>query len=195
GEIRLCGKPVVIDSPARASTLGIAYVPEDRCRHGVILDLPMSANVTLAMLRQVARYGWLRFRHERDVSEDYVKRLRIKTPSVVTPVSHLSGGNQQKVALARWLATKPVVLILDEPTQGVDVNAKAEIHRLMGELAAEGLAILMISSELPEILGMSDRIIVMHGGTVTGVLDRAMATQEKILELAVGHAPGKAATA
>ena len=108
-----------------------------------------------------------------------------------TPVGNLSGGNQQKVALARWLATEPAVLILDEPTQGVDVGAKAEIHRLMGELAGAGLAILMISSELPEILGMSDRIAVMHGGTVVGTLDRAEATQEAILELALGHAPAR----
>src|SRR5262249_16889109 len=103
------------------------------------------------------------------------------------PVGDLSGGNQQKVAVARWLATEPAVLILDEPTQGVDVGAKAEIHRLMGELAGRGLAILMISSELPEVLGMSDRIAVMHAGTVVGILDRAEATQEKVLALALGH--------
>ena len=111
----------------------------------------------------------------------------IKTASIETPVGNLSGGNQQKVALARWLAAKPKVLILDEPTQGIDVGAKAEIHRLMGQLAQQGLAIVMISSELPEILGMSDRIAVMHGGRVVGELDRASATQEKILTLALGH--------
>ena len=118
---------------------------------------------------------------------EYVGRLGVKTPSVAAPVGSLSGGNQQKVALARWLATDPTVLILDEPTQGIDVGAKAEIHRLMGDLAARGLAIVMISSELPEILGMSDRIAVMHAGRVVGIVDRAEATQESILALALGH--------
>ena len=139
--------------------------------------------------RHVSRFGLLDFGRERPVAADFVERLGIKTPSLDTPVGNLSGGNQQKVALARWLAADPTVLILDEPTQGVDVGAKAEIHRLMGELAGRGLAILMISSELPEILGMSDRIAVMHGGTVVGTLDRAEATQEAILELALGHVP------
>jgi rhamnose transport system ATP-binding protein len=117
-----------------------------------------------------------------------VERFAIKTPSLEAPVANLSGGNQQKVALARWLATKPRVLILDEPTQGVDVAAKAEIHRLMVELAEQGLAILMISSELPEILGMSDRIAVMRGGRVVATLERADATQERVMALALGHA-------
>ena len=116
-----------------------------------------------------------------------MKQLSIKTASLDTPVGDLSGGNQQKVSVARWLATEPKLLILDEPTQGIDVGAKAEIHRLMGELAGRGMAILMISSELPEILGMSDRIVVMHDGTVAGILDRAEATQEKVLALALGH--------
>jgi rhamnose transport system ATP-binding protein len=187
GEIRLRGRPVTMDSPARAVQLGIAYVPEDRRRHGVILDMPVSANATLAVLRQVSALGFLNFGREHDLAAGFVSRLGIKTPSVETPVGNLSGGNQQKVALARWLAAKPTVLILDEPTQGVDVGAKAEIHRLMCELAGQGLAILMISSELPEVLGMSDRIAVLHGGTVVGILDRAAATQEMVLELALGH--------
>ena len=139
--------------------------------------------------------GFLNFRRERDFADDFVRKLGIKTPSLDDPGGNLSGGNQQKVALARWLAADPRVLILDEPTQGVDVGAKAEIHRLMGELAAKGLAIIMISSELPEILGMSDRIAVMHGGTVTGILDRSEATQERILELALGHTAVKAVPA
>jgi rhamnose transport system ATP-binding protein len=185
GEILLRGQPVVIDSPARAVQLGLAYVPEDRRRHGVILDLPVAANVTLASLQKVARFGWLRFDRESGLAEEYVARLGIKTPSVDVPVGNLSGGNQQKVALARWVATDPTVIILDEPTQGVDVGAKAEIHRLMGELVSRGVAIVMISSELPEILGMSDRIVVMRGGTVVGTFDRAEATQEKVLEAAL----------
>jgi rhamnose transport system ATP-binding protein len=187
GRILLRGRPVTVRSPAQAVALGIAYVPEDRRRHGVILDLPVASNTSLAILTKVASFGWLRFGRERAVAASYVKRLAVKTPSLDAPVGELSGGNQQKVAVARWLATDPAVLILDEPTQGVDVGAKAEIHRLMVELAERGLAILMISSELPEVLGMSDRIAVMRAGTVAGVLDRAEATQEKVLALALGH--------
>jgi rhamnose transport system ATP-binding protein len=190
GEIRLCGRPVVIDSPARAVKLGLAYVPEDRRRHGVILDLPVAPNTSLAILKRISTLGWLDFGSERDLAASFVKRLGIKVASHGAPVGDLSGGNQQKVAVARWLATDPAVLILDEPTQGIDVGAKAEIHRLMGELAARGLAILMISSELPEILGMSDRIAVMHAGTIAAVLDRAEATQEKVLAVALGHPLG-----
>src|SRR5205823_2526980 len=136
--------------------------------HGVILDLPIAANTSLAILRQLAGRGRLDFTRERAIARDMVDRLSIKTPSIQTPVCHLSGGNQQKVALGRWLATNPSLLILDEPTQGVDVGAKAEIHRLMGDLARRGLAILLISSELPEILGMSDSIVVMRAGTIVG---------------------------
>src|SRR5262249_13186283 len=155
-------------------------VPEDRRRHGVILDMPVAANATLAVLGMISSHGFLSFRRERQLASGLVERLGIKTPSVEAPVGNLSGGNQQKVALSRRLAREPVVLILDEPTQGIDVAAKAEIHRLMVELARRGLAILMISSELPEVLGMSDRIAVMHAGRVVGVLDRAEATQEKV---------------
>ena len=187
GEIRLGGKSVAIDTPARAVALGIAYVPEDRRRHGVILEMSVAANATLATLGSIAPTGLIDFGRERALAADFVARLGVKTGSIDTPVGNLSGGNQQKVALARWLATGPKVLILDEPTQGVDVGAKAEIHRLMGELAGRGLAILMISSELPEVLGMSDRVAVMHGGTVVGTLDRPEATPEAIMELALGH--------
>ena len=178
---------MVVESPASAVAMGIAYVPEDRRRHGVILEMATSANITLATLRAHSRFRLLDSGRERATAWQFVRRLGIKTPSLEAPVGNLSGGNQQKVALARWLAAKPAVLILDEPTQGVDVGAKAEIHRLMSELAGDGLAILMISSELPEILGMSDRIAVMHGGTIVGVLDHAGTTQEEILELALGH--------
>jgi rhamnose transport system ATP-binding protein len=143
-------------------------------------------------LQRIARFGWLRFDRERSLAHRFAEQLSIKTASIDTPVGNLSGGNQQKVALARWLAAEPKVLILDEPTQGIDVGAKAEIHRLMGRLAEQGLAILMISSELPEILGMSDRIAVMHAGMLVGTLERAEATQEKILTLALGHSLGSA---
>jgi rhamnose transport system ATP-binding protein len=187
GDIRLRDQSVTIDSPARAVELGIAYVPEDRRRHGVILEMSVAANATLATPKAVSSLGLLDFRKERATAAELVRKLGVKTPTVDDPVGNLSGGNQQKVALARWLAAGPAVLILDEPTQGVDVGAKAEIHRLMGELAGRGLAIVMISSELPEILGMSDRVAVMHAGTVVGTLDRSSATQEAVMELALGH--------
>jgi rhamnose transport system ATP-binding protein len=187
GQIALRGKSMKIDSPQRAIELGIAYLPEDRRQHGVILDLPVAANVSLAILRQLAGRARLDFARERALTQEMVERLAIKTPSIHSPARILSGGNQQKVALSRWLATNPAVLILDEPTQGVDVGAKAEIHRLMGDLARRGLAILLISSELPEILGMSDRIAVMRSGTIAGILNRAQAIPERILSLALGH--------
>jgi rhamnose transport system ATP-binding protein len=187
GEICLRGQTVTVSSPSRAVALGIAYLPEDRRHHGVILDLTVVTNATLAVLRQTSTLGWVNRTRQRQLAGSYVQRLAIKTPSLDVPVDDLSGGNQQKVALARWLATNPSVLILDEPTQGIDVGAKAEMHQLMGELAAQGLAIVMISSDLPEILGISDRIAVMHAGTIIGQLNRSKATQERIMALALGH--------
>jgi len=187
GEIVLKGERINIRSAGQAIECGIAYVPEDRRRHGVILDLPISANITLASLDRFRRLAAIDFRREREAAADYTRKLGIKTPAIHAAVATLSGGNQQKVALSRWLLTKPAVLILDEPTQGIDVGAKSEVHALMTELAAQGMAILMISSELPEILGMSDRVAVMCGGTIVSTLDRAEATQEKILALALGH--------
>jgi rhamnose transport system ATP-binding protein len=189
GTIRLHGKPVVVRSPAQAMELGIAYLPEDRRQHGVILDMPLSGNIALAVLSRIARFGLLNFAKERSLAETFVEQLGIKADSVDAPVVNLSGGNQQKVALARWLAVNPTLLILDEPTQGIDVGAKWEIYRLMSELAARGLAILMISSELPEILGMSDRVAVMHAGKLVGLLERKDADQERIMSLALGHQP------
>jgi rhamnose transport system ATP-binding protein len=187
GQILMNGREVKIGSPAEAIKRGIAYVPEDRRRHGVVLEMAVGENATLAVLRKISRGGLIDFSRERAIAGSYVEKFAIKTRSLDAEVGTLSGGNQQKVALARWLATDPEVLILDEPTQGVDVGAKAEIHKLMGQLAGRGLAIVMISSELPEVLGMSDRIAVMHAGTVVGEMSREEATQEKILELALGH--------
>ncbi len=188
GEILLRGEQVDLTDPSEAIAHGIAYLPEDRRRHGIIPDMPISANVTLASLRALTRRGAFDFAREKEIAVEYTQRLGIKTPSIFAPAQVLSGGNQQKVALSRWLATKPSVLILDEPTQGVDVGAKAEIHALMTELAAQGLAVVMISSELPEILGMSDRIVVMHAGRVVKIVERKDATQQNILEWALGHA-------
>ncbi len=189
GEILLRGERVRIGSPREAIKRGIAYLPEDRRRHGVILDMQIGSNITLASLDKISRGAGLDFRRERELAGDYTRRLGVKTPAIYAPVATLSGGNQQKVALSRWLLTRPRVLILDEPTQGIDVGAKSEIHALMTDLAAEGVAVLMISSELPEILGMSDRVAVMHGGTIVDILGRAEATQEKVLALALGHGP------
>jgi len=195
GGIRLNGSTVQINSPTQAIEHGLAYVPEDRRRHGVVQDLPVAFNISLAVLRQIARGGLIDTNAERQLADSFVKQLGIKTDTVAALAGTLSGGNQQKVAVARWLATKPRVIILDEPTQGVDVGAKSEIYRLMSELARQGLAILMISSDLPEIFGMADRIIVMHAGRVVGQMNRADATPERVLELALGHAPGHGAAA
>jgi rhamnose transport system ATP-binding protein len=188
GDIVLRGNRVRISTPSDAIRSGIAYVPEDRRGHGVILEMPILANTSLAGLKAVSRRGLINAKREADLAERYVNEFSIKTPSVYADLQTLSGGNQQKVALARWLATNPTVLILDEPTQGVDVGSKSEIHRLMIELAERGVAIIMISSEMPEILGMSDRIAVMHRGAMTGVLSRQEATQQHVLSLALGHA-------
>ncbi len=187
GEILLRGKQIKIGHPSEAIDYGIAYLPEDRRRHGVVLDFPISANITLASLRRISDWTGMNFGKEKEIAVEYTRRLGVKTPAIYNAVSTLSGGNQQKVALSRWLVTQPSVLSLDEPTQGIDVGAKAEIHELMMELAEQGVAILMISSELPEILGMSDRIAVMSGGTIVKVFERTDATQDKILAVALGH--------
>jgi rhamnose transport system ATP-binding protein len=186
GRILLRGESVRIGSPGQAIDRGIAYVPEDRRQHGVILEMPIPANVSLASLRTVSRGGLIDRAAERELARRYIGRLRIKAADIDAETATLSGGNQQKVVLSRWLATNPSILILDEPTQGVDVGSKSEIHKLMVDLAERGMAIIMISSELSEILGMSDRIAVMHAGTVRGTLSREEATQQKILALALG---------
>ncbi len=187
GELVVRGTPASITSPSDAIRQGIGYVPEDRRRHGVVPEMAVAENVSLASLDQVAPRGLIDRASERAQAQTYVGQLQIKTGSVTQAVSSLSGGNQQKVALAKWLATRPSILILDEPTQGVDVGAKAEIHALMQQLASQGLAILMISSELPEILGMSDRVAVMRNGSIAGVLARADATQERVMAMALGQ--------
>jgi rhamnose transport system ATP-binding protein len=187
GLIRIDGVPVRIESPQRAVRLGLAYVPEDRRKHGVIMGLSVSQNTTLASLKNISRAGFLLQREEFRAAEEYRSRFQIKTESLLTPVEQLSGGNQQKVAIGRWLMTRPRVLILDEPTQGVDIGAKAEIYAVIRELAAEGLAILLISSEMPEVIGISDRLLVMRDGRIAGVLGAKDATANRVMELAVGH--------
>jgi rhamnose transport system ATP-binding protein len=195
GVMRLHGDAVRITSPRQAYRHGIAYVPEDRRRHGVILPMSVQDNTTLAILSQLNDWRGLDTAREREIATTFVRRLMIKTDSLSTPVGELSGGNQQKVALSRWLAIQPHLLILDEPTQGIDVGAKAEIHEQIRRLAASGLSILLISSELPEVLGLSDRVAVMHRGRIAAVLDRADATAEKVLALALGEFPLARSTA
>jgi rhamnose transport system ATP-binding protein len=185
GEIILAGKRVVVRSPQDAVAAGIAYVPEDRRRHGVILDMPVAHNITMAIHRKIFPAAWLRFGRERQLASEFLRDLGIKTSGVDAPGSSLSGGNQQKVSLSRWLAAKPRVLILDEPTQGVDVGAKSEIHRIIRSLAKQGLAVLMISSDLPEVVGMSDRIAVMRGGTIVAMLSRN-ADPHEVMAAALG---------
>src|SRR5205814_4669097 len=187
GEILIGGRAAQIASPTDAIRMGIGYVPEDRRRHGVALEMPIFANVSLANLDAVSRSGLISRARERGLAQEYIGQLRIKAPSEYAEAGSLSGGNQQKVALARWLAIRPSILILDEPTQGVDVGSKAEIHRLMQELAERGMAIVMISSELPEILGMSDRIAVMFAGTIVTTIPRATANADNVMAAALGH--------
>jgi rhamnose transport system ATP-binding protein len=170
GEIRLNGAAVKLRSPQDAVAQGIAYVPEDRRRHGVVLDMPIAENMTMAVHDRIFPGAWLRFGAERRLAAEFIRDLAIKCSGPDAKGGSLSGGNQQKVSLARWLATKPKLLILDEPTQGVDVGAKSEIHRIIRQLAKEGLAVVLISSDLPEALGMSDRIGVMRGGTLASIL-------------------------
>jgi len=187
GKVWLKEQAVHFASARSAVRAGLAYVPEDRQSQGLVLPLPISQNITLPLLREMARGGFLRPARERAVSQDYANRLRLRARSVRQAVRELSGGNQQKVVISKWLATRPIVLILDEPTRGIDVGAKAEVHRLMGELAAGGLAILMISSDLPEILAMSDRILTMREGRLVGEFDRRDATPVRVMAAAAGQ--------
>jgi ABC-type sugar transport system ATPase subunit len=180
GEILVDGRPVTIDSPQAARDLGIAYVPEDRATQGLIRSQTVAENVALAVLRRIARATIVSTRDEQRLAGDFIKRLGIRTRGPGQIVRELSGGNQQKVVLAKWLAAEPRILIMDEPTRGIDVGAKAEIHALMSRLAQQGLAVLMISSELPEVLGMSDRVLVMRGGRIVASFARAEATQEVV---------------
>ncbi len=187
GEILLSGQRITITSPQEAVAYGIAYVPEDRRRHGVILEMPIAHNMTMAVHRRLFPGAWLRGGAERTLALESIRDLDVRTTGPEAPAGSLSGGNQQKVALARWLATRPKLLILDEPTQGVDVGAKSEIHKIIRRLAGDGMAVLMISSDLPEVLGLSDRIAVMRGGSVTAMLPGRSAAHE-VMAAALGPA-------
>ena len=186
GQIILDGKPVRLDSARAAVARGIAYVPEDRTRHGVILDLPVAQNITMAIHQRVFPKNWLRLNAERELATEQIRALAITPVDPDAPVSCFSGGNQQKVSVGRWLATQPRILILDEPTQGVDIGAKNEIHGLIQVLADKGMAVLLISSDLPELLALSDRIGVMRGGRLVSILPGQSPAQE-IMALAFGQ--------
>lgn len=185
GSIEIDGLPVSIRTPSDAIRHRMAFLTEDRKETGCMLILDILENMQIAVLQdRFVRNGFVDERGVTAACEEMSRKLRVKTPDLGERIENLSGGNQQKVLIGRWLLTDPLILILDEPTRGIDVGAKAEIHRLVTELAKTGVAVVMISSELPEVLGMSDRIMVMHDGRVTGFLDRAEADQVKVMELA-----------
>lgn len=186
GAVALRGKELQIRNPGDAIRAGLAYVTEDRKRKGLVLGMDICHNTTLAALRAVSRHAIIDLFEEIRTTEQYVQSLRVKTPSVEQKAKNLSGGNQQKVVLGKWMLTQPEVLILDEPTRGIDVGAKFEIYKVMNELVAKGVCIVMISSELPEVLGVSDRVIVIHQGKLSGELHWSEATQEKTMTLATG---------
>lgn len=185
--VKLNHQPLKVRSPKDAIKFGIYLIPEDRRLAGLIIDIGIRENVTLPGLERYAKAGLIMFEREREVASQMCRKLNVKCPSVETRVINLSGGNQQKVVLAKWLSLDPKVLIFDEPTRGVDVGAKAEIYALMRDLAENGVAILMISSDMEEILHISDRVAVMHEGKLTGILERAECTEENIMSLAVGQ--------
>jgi L-arabinose transport system ATP-binding protein len=188
GTIELDGRPLRLRSPADAILAGVGYAPESRKADALVLMRSVRENISLASLERLRRGRFVRGHAERRLVDELIARLEIKTPSPEQEISKLSGGNQQKAVLARWLARSPRLLLLDEPTRGVDVGAKAEIYRLIDDLAAAGMAVLFISSELPEVIGMSDRILVMEGGRITGQLTRGTATEERIIALAMPQA-------
>lgn len=186
GTVEIDGTSVEIRSPADAVDHGIVYVPEDRGKQGAILDLPIFQNVTLPSLGRISGNGFLRLAEEFRLAREYTERLDLRAASLDTHVSNLSGGNQQKVVIAKWLATQPKVIILDEPTKGVDIGSKAAVHEFMAELAAQGLAVIMVSSEIPEVLGMADRVIVMREGRMVAELDGNEMTPETLVRHAAG---------
>src|SRR4051794_22280143 len=192
GTVTVLGKRLRPGSPRAAMAAGMALVPEDRRQQGLIMELSVERNVTLPRARRLSRLGLLFGAVERDEASDWTRRLQTKLGRLSDPVGTLSGGNQQKVVLAKWLSTSPKLLIVDEPTRGIDVGTKAEVHRLMSSLAADGIAIVMVSSELPEVLGMADRIVVLREGRVAAEITRAEATEEAVMYAAMGQQVGTA---
>jgi ribose transport system ATP-binding protein len=185
GNVFIEGKRISVKTPIDAIRAGIGYVPEDRKLSGLILQLTVLVNFSLPSLKNLSKFGFIQLNQEKDLAREYVRRLGIKTTSLNQFVENLSGGNQQKVVLAKWLALRPKVLLLDEPTRGIDVNAKSELYSLISELARAGLGIVLVSSELPEVLAMSDRIMVMSEGKKTAEFTREEASEEKLLKAAI----------
>ncbi|WP_181708101.1 sugar ABC transporter ATP-binding protein [Chthonobacter rhizosphaerae] len=190
GALTLEGRPITVRSPAEAIRAGIVYVPEERGRHGAILPMAIVENVSLPSLHRTARRGFIRMAEEFALARTYAERLDLRASSLSQPVGTLSGGNQQKVVIGKWLATGPKVIILDEPTKGIDIGSKAAVHAFMSELAGEGLAVIMVSSEIPEILGMADRVVVMREGRMAGAFDREGLTPEVLVRAATGNEGG-----
>jgi len=186
GSVKMNGKEVIIHSPKEAIDNGIVYVPEERQKQGIVLELPIYQNVSLPQMERLAKHGQIDQEGEMALARQYCERLQVKASCWDEKVMNLSGGNQQKVVIAKWLATNPKVIILDEPTKGIDIGSKAAVHEFMSELVDSGLSVIMVSSELPEILGMSDRILVMNEGLIVGELSRDDATPEKVVSLATG---------
>ncbi|MDA5478261.1 sugar ABC transporter ATP-binding protein, partial [Yersinia kristensenii] len=185
GEIFIEGLPVHISSPSKAIEHGLAFLTEDRKKSGLFLVLSVVENMSIVNISEyINKRGFVSHGQMAQDCMEQIKKLNIKTPTMDQIINNLSGGNQQKVLIARWLLAQPKILILDEPTRGIDVGAKSEIYRLISELANRGVAVILVSSELPEILGMSDRVMVMHGGHITGILDKQNASQERIMALA-----------
>ncbi|WP_246473044.1 sugar ABC transporter ATP-binding protein [Pelagibacterium limicola] len=186
GTVTLDGKPALAKNPAHAVDMGIVYVPEDRGRQGAVIGLPIFQNISLPSLRNTSRAGFLHIANELALARKYSERLDLRAAALDQDVGTLSGGNQQKVVIGKWLATRPRVIILDEPTKGIDIGSKAAVHAFMSELAAEGLCVIMVSSELPEIMGMSDRVIVMREGRIAGEFDRSGLNAETLVRTAAG---------
>ena len=187
GRVEVAGREIPAGRPTAAMAAGLAFVPEDRRQQGLVMELSIKRNATLTGLRRLTRWGLIGTRAEHALAQTWAKRLQLKFHSLDDTVGTLSGGNQQKVVLAKWLSTEPKVLIVDEPTRGIDVGTKSEVHRLLSDLAGTGLAILMISSELPEVLGMADRVLVMHEGRITAELRRDEADEERVMRAATGQ--------
>ncbi|NNE93068.1 MAG: sugar ABC transporter ATP-binding protein [Verrucomicrobiales bacterium] len=193
GEISVAGEPVSIQSPLDAIRAGIALAPEDRKQQGLILEMAVSENMSLSALKRDAKNGFRNQSAENRISDEMIEKMRVKTPSAAQIVRYLSGGNQQKVVLGKWLAMHPKILLLDEPTRGIDVGAKQEIYTSMEELVRNGVGILFVSSEMEEVLGMSDRTLVMHEGRITGELSREQLSEEAVMQLATGNVAEAAA--
>ncbi|KIF71702.1 D-ribose transporter ATP-binding protein [Streptomyces sp. AcH 505] len=193
GEVHVNGRKLAAGSPTAAMSAGLALVPEDRRQRGLVMEMSIARNIGLTGLDQLGKGGLVSRALERGRAADWAVRLQLKYGRLTDPAGVLSGGNQQKVVLAKWLATEPAVLIVDEPTRGIDVGTKAEVHRLLSALAADGLAVLMISSDLPEVLGMADRVLVMHEGSIAAEIPRAEATEETVMAAATGRGTKAAA--